>query len=200
MNRISRELWVGDVALDAIDRQHRRQRPAAAVLHHVAEAIDGGGLADHAEIDRLAGRGQFLDDLDRAVDGRSLFVRGDEQRDRSGCRRVIGDEASTAVTNAASDDFMSAAPRQAIRRAGRNKWIGFILRADPSARHRCAGKADDGRAVLRPKVCYAVRNQCFAMEASGASAAISDWQPASSGVTEGRAISRARARASNQLK
>jgi hypothetical protein len=52
-------LGTGDVALDALDRQctadtFRGDRS----LIMFAEAIDGGGLADHAEIDRLAGRGQ----------------------------------------------------------------------------------------------------------------------------------------------
>jgi hypothetical protein len=56
------EVRVGDVALDALDRQHAGQRAATAVLDHVAERVDRGRFADDAEIEHLAARLQRFDD------------------------------------------------------------------------------------------------------------------------------------------
>ena len=111
MNRIARELRIRDVALHALDGQRAGQRAAPAVLDHVAQRVDRRRLADDAIVDALAARGQLLDDLHRAVDRRTFLVGRDEQRDRAGRVRMRGDERSIAVTNAASEPFMSAAPR-----------------------------------------------------------------------------------------
>ena len=111
VDRILREMRVGDVPLDALDDQRARQRAAPAVLDHVAEALDRRRLADDAIVDALARGRELLDDLDRAVDRRAFLVGRQQQRDRAGRAGWAATNASIAVTNAASEAFMSAAPR-----------------------------------------------------------------------------------------
>ena len=129
------------------------------------------GLADDAEIDRLAGSGELLDDLDacRRSDGPSssevmssamepvrrrmlgdeAFHRGDERRER---RLHVGGAAAVQ-------------PAVAL---GRRERIGFPAFARPG-RHDIgvAGEADERTrgAAPRPEVGDAVRNQRFAAEA-----------------------------------
>ena len=66
------------------------QRAAAAVLDHVAEAVDRRWLADDAVVERLARGAQPIDDAHRAVDGGTFLVGGDQQRDRPLVLRVRG--------------------------------------------------------------------------------------------------------------
>ena len=88
VDRVATEVRVGDVALDALDRQLAGQRAAAAVLDHVAERIDRGRLADDAEVERFAARLQGFDDGDGAVGGIAFLVRGEQEGDAS--RDVAG--------------------------------------------------------------------------------------------------------------
>ena len=111
MDRVVGEMRIGDVTLHALDGQRPGQRAAAAVLDHVPQHVDRRRLADDAVVDALSGRGELLDDARRAVDRRTFLVGGEQQRDRSGGVGVAATKASIATTNAASDAFMSAAPR-----------------------------------------------------------------------------------------
>ena len=76
-------LGIGDMALDAAHHHVDGHAAAPADLHHVAEALGAGRLADHAGVDRLAALGQALQHLDRAVDRGPLLVAGDQQADRA---------------------------------------------------------------------------------------------------------------------
>ena len=60
MDRVFRQLRVGDVALNAFDGQLSRQRTAPPVLDHVAERVPGGGFADDAVVDCFSAFAQRL--------------------------------------------------------------------------------------------------------------------------------------------
>ena len=190
VNRVARELGIGDMALDTLDRQRCRQRAAPTVLDHVAQAVDRGGLADHAEIDGLSGGRELLDDFDGAVDRRALLVGRDQQRDGAGCRGMVGDEALDCGHECRERRFHigGAAAVQPAVALGRHERFGLPSVAwtcrhnvgvgppeRRQLRHRCPRGHAVGRRLRKPR---------------GASrAASSDWQPASSGVNDGRAIS-----------
>jgi hypothetical protein len=99
------------VTLNALDRQVAGERTAAAVLDHVAQRINRGRLPDDAEIEHLAACLEVFDNDDGAVGGIAFFIGGEQEGQRSGMVRVGGEKVSTAVTAAAIEDFMSAAPR-----------------------------------------------------------------------------------------
>ena len=94
VDRIARELRIGDVALHAADAGGAGERAASSVLDHVAEAIHRRGLADDAVVDALAARGEPLDHLHGSVGRRPFLVRGEQQGDRSGVAGMRGDEAT----------------------------------------------------------------------------------------------------------
>ena len=93
VNGVPREMRIGDVPLDAFDRQRRGKRAAPAVLDHVAQALDGRGLAHDAEVDPFVGCRELFNDFDRAVDRRAFLVGSDQQRDGSRGLRMRDDEA-----------------------------------------------------------------------------------------------------------
>src|SRR5439155_26741544 len=74
-------LRIGDVALHAAHRELARQRAAAAVLDHVAQALHRGWLADDAAVEPLAARLQGFDEAHRAVDRGPFLIAGDEEGD-----------------------------------------------------------------------------------------------------------------------
>ena len=91
VDRVPRQVRIGDVALHPAHGQRSRQRPAAPVLDHVAEPVNRRWLADNAVIQRLARGAQLVDDPDRAISRRTFLVRGDHERDRPGVvRRRLG--------------------------------------------------------------------------------------------------------------
>ena len=93
VDRIAGEMGVGDVALDAPDRDGSAQRPAPPDLHGVAEPVGARRLADQAPVDALAAPAEGLHDPADPVHRRSLLVAGDEQRDGAVVLRVPVDEA-----------------------------------------------------------------------------------------------------------
>ena len=72
MDRVLRQVRVGDVALHAEDAQLAAERAAAAVLDRVADALDRGRLADDAVVEADAALDQPVADARRAVDRRAL--------------------------------------------------------------------------------------------------------------------------------
>ena len=81
VNRVARQMRVGNVALDAAHHQPPAQRAPAAVFHHVTGARHGGGFTDDAVVDGLLARLQLLDDHPRAMHGRAFFVAGEQKGD-----------------------------------------------------------------------------------------------------------------------
>jgi hypothetical protein len=111
VDRVARQVWVGNVALDALDRELAAHGAAAAVLDHVASAFDRGGLADDAPVQPLAACFQSVADNDRAVVGWPFLVTGEQKGDVDRWCGVGGRNSSQATTMAASEAFMSLAPR-----------------------------------------------------------------------------------------
>ena len=93
MDRILRQVRIGDVALHATDDERPGKRAAAAVFDHVAQSIDRRRFADNAVVERLACGAEFVDDTHRAVDRRTFLVGSDEQRNRSTMACVQGRES-----------------------------------------------------------------------------------------------------------
>ena len=90
VDRVLRELRIGDVALHTLDGQAPAERAAPAVLDHVAAARERSRLADDAVVELLTARLQRLTDDDRAVVGRAFLVAGQQQRNGERRLRVCG--------------------------------------------------------------------------------------------------------------
>ena len=159
--------------------------------------VDRRRLADDAVVDALAARGEPLDHLDGAVDRRAFLVGGEQQRDRAGRVGMRGDERldrrdergerALHVGGAAAVE-----PAVALGRARTGRECHCVERA---GRHDVgvAGEADQ-RARASPRraqrLVTPLETSVSQRKPSGARrAAISAWQPASSGVSERRAIS-----------
>jgi hypothetical protein len=104
------QMRVGDVALDALDRQLAGQRAAPAVLDHVAERVDRGRFADDAEVEHSRRALQRLGDGTVPSVASPSSSEVSRKASEPGCGWAAT-KASVAVTKAASEDFMSAAPR-----------------------------------------------------------------------------------------
>src|SRR6185437_15549855 len=85
-------MGIGGMALTAADRDPPVERAAPAVLDRVADRFDGGRFAEHAMVETLAFGERPVDQLDRAVDRRTLLVAGEEEADRA-VERASLDEA-----------------------------------------------------------------------------------------------------------
>ena len=105
-DRIVGAMRISDVTLTAGDDQRAAERAAPARLDGVAENLDVARLAEDAVIEGLAVFGRPLQQLDRAVDRNTLFIAGDQKRNRTLLRRAAagveivqrrGDEASDAA-------------------------------------------------------------------------------------------------------
>lgn len=90
MDGVAGELGIGDVALDAAHGELAAQGAAAAVLDHVARALDRGGLTHDAIVERLTTRAELLHHHLRAIHGRAFFVAGQQESDVERCIRVRG--------------------------------------------------------------------------------------------------------------
>jgi len=116
------------MALHAAHHHVDRHAAAPADLHHVAEAPGAGRLADHAGVDRLATLGQALQHLDRAVDGRPLFVAGDQETDRAAeVATALAEKARCSVGEGRDRALHvggAAAEKVAIRQLGRERADG----------------------------------------------------------------------------
>ena len=197
VDRVARQLRIGDVALHALDGQRARQRAAAAVLDHVAERARPTSARRRCS-SRCARRApracsttltvpsidgpSSSDVISSAIEPGAAGCARDELLDRHDERRErglhVGRAAAVELAVAQRRHERIAAPR--VERAGRHD-VGVAGEADERAR------ASPRRAqrLVTPLDCSVSQPK-----PSGASrCAISAWQPASSGVTERRAIS-----------
>ncbi len=164
MDRVPRELGIGDMALHALDGQRSGQRAAPAVLDHVAEPVDRRRLADDAVIDALARGTELLDNLDRSVDGRALFVGREKESDRAPGIGMRGDESLDGGDERRERTFhVGRAPTvQPTVTFGRGKRVR-LPGGERACRHdvRVAGEAHERTcaSAAQPAVANAVRNQ-----------------------------------------
>src|SRR5258706_8492052 len=93
MNGVPPKMWIGNVRLHTAHQEPPRKRSAATVADRVAERVQRRWLADDAVVEPLAARLQPLDDPHRAVDRGTFFVGGQQEGDRAGVRRALGDES-----------------------------------------------------------------------------------------------------------
>ena len=198
-------MWIGffarcgirDVALHPAHDQRTRKRPAAAVLDHVAEAVDRRGFADDAIVERLARSAELVDDLDCAVGRRSFLVGGDQQRDRSAESAVRGRQQALDRDHERRDRGFHVGGAAAVQIAvalRRNEGIGV-----PGLERARGHDIGVARRSIRPDARSPRRAQRLVTpfesivsqrNPSGSSRARRmSWQPASSGVGDLRAIS-----------
>ena len=178
VDRVARQLRVGDVALDAAHRELARQRAAAAVLDHVAELLDRGRLADDAGVQPLAACLQPLHQAHRAVHRRAFFVAGDQQRDGARVFGVRGDETFGGHREGGDRTLHvggAAAVELAVAHAGHKRVAGPALQRAGGHHVGVAGKgqrragpaaAADGPEVLHAEGLGSV-DHLFAVEATG---------------------------------
>ena len=159
-------------------------------------ALDRRRLADDAVVDALAARGEPLDDADGAVDRRAFLVGGEEQRDRAGRGRVRGDEGLDRRDERRERALHvggAAAVEPAVALVGRERVaIASARRGPVGTTSVWPAKQTSGRASPRraQRLVTPLATSVSHAKPSGARrAAISAWQPASSGVSERRAIS-----------
>ncbi len=166
---ISGQMGIRDVPLHPAHGQRTGQRPAPAILDHVAESVDRRRLADDAVVQFFAGVTEPIDDLDRAVGGGSFLIGGDKQRDRATDVRVRGDEAFDRDDERGDRGLHvgGAATVQVTVALGGHERVG-VPGVERSGGHDIgmAREADDGpRATpARPQVGYAVGSDGLASE------------------------------------
>ena len=87
-NRIVGSLWVGDMPLNAVDRQNATKRSAPADAHDIAKRFLAGRLAQHTPVDVFVTRCKRLNDFQRAFPCTALFITRDQHRETAGGVRV----------------------------------------------------------------------------------------------------------------
>ena len=90
---VSRQLRVGDMALQPLHHEGAGKRSSTPVLDGVAQPVHAGRLADDAVVNRLAAPTKRLHDSRRPVDRCAFFVRRDQQRNRPSVRGMRGNES-----------------------------------------------------------------------------------------------------------
>ena len=79
VNRIIRQMRIGDVALHTVHRQIGGNRAASAILYHVTDDFRAGRFADQAIVQAFATRHQPFNHFNRAVGTTGLFIRGNHK-------------------------------------------------------------------------------------------------------------------------
>ncbi len=93
VDRVLRQVRIGDMALHAAYGQLGAEGATTAVLDHVTDQGGARRLADDAPVQTLLARRQALDHGFGAVVRRAFFVAGDQERDLALVIRVVGDKA-----------------------------------------------------------------------------------------------------------
>ena len=203
VDRVAREVRIGDVALHADHRQPRRQAAAAAVLDHVAERRRRRSARRRCS-SRASRRAPASASTTRTVpstDGPSSSLVSRNAR-RPAWRGMRGDEFLGGDDHRGQRGLHvgGAAAVQLAVAVGRHEGRAVpLVDAGRWARRRCGRPAPasgpGARRCARPTGCRRGRpsgpnGRCSQTKPSASSrCAISAWQPASSGVTDARAIS-----------
>ena len=185
---------VGDVALHAAHRQPAGQRAAPAVFDHVPKRSDRSRFADDAVVDRFAARLERLDDGDGAVDGIAFLVGGQQEGQRAGRFRVFRQKGLGRGQHRRQRRFHvgratpvepAVADFRGERRAGplRQRAGGNDIGVTGEDEQRLAVPRRAHRLVTPLRSMNSLANPSRSRRS-----ARSRWQPASSGVSEGRAI------------
>ena len=111
VDRIAAEVGIGDMALDALDLEGSGEGSATTVLDHVPQVSTEVGSPMTQKSRGFAPRHEGLHDGDGPVHRIAFLVGGEQRRSSRGGPGARRRSASTAVTEAATEDFMSAAPR-----------------------------------------------------------------------------------------
>jgi hypothetical protein len=129
VHRISREMRVRDVALHAFDDELARERAAAAILDHVAGALDRGRLADDAVIELFAARAQRFDHFHGAIRRGPFLVGSKQESDRAAVLGIFANEAVHGFDESGDRRFhvRRAAPIQDAVADHRLERIAFPL-------------------------------------------------------------------------
>ena len=81
MDRILRQLRVGDMTLHAFHSELSAHRAPAAILDRVAGSLHRCRFAHDAPVQALAPRFQRFANLYRAIHGRTFFIAGQQESD-----------------------------------------------------------------------------------------------------------------------
>jgi hypothetical protein len=79
-DRVVRPVWIGNMALFALNFEISRQRPTPPDFDHITKLTSIGWLADNAEIELFALIFRPLQQLHRTVDCRAFFIPGNQKR------------------------------------------------------------------------------------------------------------------------
>ncbi len=145
VDRVVRQMGIGDVALHPTHQQIAGDGAAPAVLHHVPHHGGRGGLADDAPADLLVTGLQGVDHPGGTVDEGPLLVGGDEEGNRPSVIRMLGHEALDRHHHGCQRALHvgGAAPVQHAILDGRleRRGVPFVQRA--GGHHVCvAGEAE----------------------------------------------------------
>ena len=129
VNRVARQVRVGDVPLNPLHRELARESAAAAVLDHVAGAFHAGRFAYDAVVEPFAARLEHVADDNGAIDGRAFLVAGEQEGDVEWCVRLRDDEFLHRDNEGGDRRFhvaRAAAVELAVALGGR-EWIAAPL-------------------------------------------------------------------------
>ena len=119
-HRVVGELRIGDVALRAGHDQRAVLRAAPADLHHVAELLRVGRLAQNGVIEFLAALRRPFQKLHGAVDRDAFLVAGDEERDRALRLAAVGCEIVERRCDLARDRALHVDRAAAVEHVARD--------------------------------------------------------------------------------
>ena len=166
MNGVTRQVRVGDVALHALDGEVAGERTTAAVLDHVATAMNRGGFTDDGVLDGFATCLKGIDHNGSAVVGGAFFIRGQQEGDGTGMVRVLGDELFDRHHKGSQRAFhVGSATAIEFAVAFRGLEGGRCPGVEVAGRHhvRVAGQHHEwrGGAASRPEIAGAVAVDTF---------------------------------------
>ncbi len=176
MNRVLRQVRVGDVALLAVHGQGAAEGATTAVLDYVAEQGGARRFADDAPVQALVALAQALDHCLGAVLGRAFFIAGDEEADGALVLRVIGDEAlhgDDHARQAALHVRCATAAEHAIFIDAHVEWLVLPGVQRAGGHHvGVAGEAQHGAVATAfgPEVLHLFDAHAFDLEAAGSQA------------------------------
>ena len=175
-HRIVGLVRIGGMALASLDHDGEAQRAAPADLDRVAQPVDAAWLAHQAVVRHMAVVAHPLQHLDRAVDGRTFLVAGDEEGDGTlelagrsdevdGRGREGGDGTLHVRGAAPVDEAIGDVGGKGRMRPGIHVALGHDVGMPREAQMRRA-RAEAGKEVLHIRRVRILEDQALADEAS----------------------------------
>ena len=142
-DRVIRQMRIGDMPLRPLHFEPDVDRTAATDLHHIAQPVDAGGFTDEAQIGLVPRFAHEVDQRAGAVERGAFLVAGDDEADRAGLGRHLGNRVDHTGDRALHVDRAAA-----IKQVAAHFWVERLAGPAATRRHHVemAGKGEVLRA------------------------------------------------------